>query len=187
MRQIRKVTLSLITLAYFLSACETTSSDSSPEGAIESTPLFSAMDPQSTGLDFVNQVDEGDEFNVLTYRNFYNGGGVAIGDVNNDGLPDIFFTANMYQNKLYLNRGDWQFEEVTDQARIGGEKGWSTGASMADVNGDGWLDIYVCHSGDIQGDNKQNELFINKGIQAESGQVPTFSEEASAYNLADEG
>ncbi|MBK9492274.1 MAG: VCBS repeat-containing protein [Haliscomenobacter sp.] len=106
-------------------------------------------------------MEDGEVFNVLTYRNFYNGGGVAIGDVNNDGLPDIYLTANLQSNKLYLNKGNWQFEDITEAAGVGGTKSWSTGVSMADVNGDGWLDIYVCNSGDIAGDNKENELFIN--------------------------
>jgi hypothetical protein len=111
-----------------------------------------------------------------------NGGGVAIGDINNDGLPDIFFTANMTQSKLYLNKGNLQFEDITQKAGIGKKGKWSTGVSMADVNGDGLLDIYVCNSGDIKGDNKQNELYINNGFSSSPsgegrGEV-TFTEKA---------
>ncbi len=149
------------------------------------------MSPKETGLDFINEVQDGEEFNVLTYRNFYNGGGVAIGDVNNDGLADVYLTSNQKPNKLYLNRGNWKFEDITEAAGVAGTKGWKTGVAMADVNGDGWLDIYVCNSGDVAGDNRANELFINQSgsLQSGSGQsaVPTFLEKAAEYNLADEG
>ncbi len=149
---------------------------------VPSSTLFTTLSPKETGIDFINQVEDGEQFNVLTYRNFYNGGGVAIGDINKDGLDDIYFTANMQPNKLYLNKGNWQFEDITAQAGVAGSAGWSTGVALADVNGDGWLDIYVCNSGDIEGDNKKNELFINNG-QAEIG----FTEQAAKYGLADEG
>lgn len=145
-----------------------------------SDTLFTMMPAQSTGIDFENKLEYNKDFNIYTYRNFYNGGGVAIGDVNNDGLPDIYFTANMKSNELYLNKGDFKFEKVTQSAGVGGERGWSTGVSMADINGDGWLDIYVCNSGELDGDNKQNELYINN-------QDGTFSEQAVAYGLADKG
>jgi len=149
--------------------------------------LFEKRSPTETGINFINQVEDGEVFNVLTYRNFYNGGGVAIGDVNNDGLPDIYLTANLQSNKLYLNKGNWQFEDITEAAGVGGTKSWSTGVAMADVNGDGWLDIYVCNSGDIAGDNKENELFINTTPQNGGTGGVTFSEQAKAYNLNDEG
>ncbi len=142
--------------------------------------LFHRLDTADTGLNFVNVVQDGEQFNVLTYRNFYNGGGVAIGDINNDGLSDIFLTANMDDNRLYLNRGNWQFEDITAQARVAGIRAWSTGVTMADVNADGWLDIYVCNSGDVEGDDKENELFLNNGDL-------TFTEQAASYQLADQG
>ncbi len=145
-----------------------------------SNTLFELMPAASTGIDFENRLQYDKDFNIYTYRNFYNGGGVAIGDINNDGLPDIYFTANMGPNRLYLNKGNLQFEDITDKAGVAGARAWSTGVSMADVNGDGRLDIYVCNSGNIRGDNKQNELFINNG----NG---TFSEKAEAYGLADKG
>ena len=115
-----------------------------------------------------------------TPRNFYNGGGVGLGDINNDGLIDIYLTSNQNQNKLYLNKGNFIFEDITDDAAVGGTKAWSTGVTMVDINSDGFLDIYVCNSGDIKGDNKQNELFINNGDL-------TFTESASKYNLDDKG
>jgi len=142
--------------------------------------LFRLLSAGQTGIDFRNQLSFDKDFNIYTYRNFYNGGGVGLGDINNDGLIDIYFTANMQPNKLYLNKGNLQFEDITEKAGVAGEKAWSTGVSMADVNGDGLLDIYVCNSGDIEGDNKQNELFINQGDL-------TFKEAAAAYGVADRG
>jgi len=134
----------------------------------------------STGVNFVNQLTFDQEFNIYTYRNFYNGGGVGLGDINNDGLIDIYLTGNQSPNKLYLNKGNFKFEDITDKAGVAGVKAWSTGVALADVNGDGWLDIYVCNSGDIKGDDKENELFINNGDQ-------TFTERAGEYGIADKG
>lgn len=155
-------------------------SEVAPSSQDNRTKLFTSVSPQESHLDFVNEVKDQKDFNVLTYRNFYNGGGVAIGDVNQDGLPDLYFTANMAPNKLYLNKGNWEFEDISEKAGIGGSRAWSTGVSMVDINADGWLDIYVCNSGDIQGDNKENELFINKGDL-------TFEEKAAEYGLNDIG
>ncbi len=142
--------------------------------------LFTSLDTADTKVVFINQLEYKEKFNIYRYRNFYNGGGVALGDIDHDGLIDIYFTSNMHQNRLYRNLGNFHFQDITEQAGVGGNRSWSTGVSMADVNGDGWLDIYVCNSGDIQGDNKQNELFINRGDL-------TFSEEAEAYGIADQG
>ena len=148
---------------------------------VEKKPtLFEEIAPETSGVHFKNELTFDENFNVFTYRNFYNGGGVALGDVNKDGLIDLYLTANLGQNKLYLNRGNFQFEDVTEQAGVAGSRAWSTGVAMADVNGDGWMDIYVCNSGDVEGDNKQNELFINQG----NG---TFKEMGEAYGLADQG
>src|SRR5688500_7936125 len=146
----------------------------------QSMTLFQQLDESVTNIDFANTLSYDDKFNIYTYRNFYNGGGVAIGDINNDGLQDIFFTANMTPNKLYLNKGNFKFEDITEKAGIGKKGKWATGVSMADVNGDGLLDIYVCNSGDIKGDNRQNELYINNGNL-------TFSEKALEYGLDDKG
>ena len=146
----------------------------------KTTTLFQQLDASYTGIEFSNNLSYDAKFNIYTYRNFYNGGGVAIGDINNDSLPDIFFTANMLPNKLYLNKGNMQFEDVTAKSGIGKIGKWSTGVSMADVNGDGWLDIYVCNSGDIKGDNRQNELYINN-------RNGTFTESATAYGLDERG
>ncbi|PSL01987.1 VCBS repeat protein [Cecembia rubra] len=142
--------------------------------------LFEKVESSYSGVHFRNDLKFDEKFNIFTYRNFYNGGGVALGDVNNDGLIDIYLTSNQGENKLYLNEGDFKFRDITSEAGVAGTRAWSTGVAMADVNGDGWLDIYVCNSGDIKGDNKQNELFINNGDG-------TFSEMAEQYGLADQG
>jgi len=132
------------------------------------------------GIDFTNNLKFSDDFNVYKYRNFYNGGGVALGDINNDDLLDIYLTSNQGENKLFLNLGEFKFKNITKFAGVSGNKAWSTGVTMVDINGDGFLDIYVCNSGDVEGDNKQNELFINNGDL-------TFKESALKYNLNDEG
>ena len=142
--------------------------------------IFELLSVDKTRIDFENTLSYSDEFNIYKYRNFYNGGGVGLGDVNNDGLLDIYFTANQLPNRLYINKGNFVFEDVTKTAKIGGIRAWSTGVSMVDINSDGWLDIYVCNSGDINGDNKQNEFFINNGDG-------TFSEKAEEMGLADKG
>jgi len=147
---------------------------------IEEPALFEVVPTEVSRIDFLNKLEYDEKFNIYTYRNFYNGGGVAIGDIDNDGLDDIYFTGNRQPNKLYRNLGDLKFEDITEQAGVAGQRAWSTGVSMADVSGDGLLDLYICNSGDIDGDNKQNELFINNGDG-------TFSEQAEAYGLADQG
>jgi len=147
---------------------------------LPSPQLFEQKELATIGIDFSNDLTYSRAFNVYKYRNFYNGGGVAIGDVNNDGLPDIYFTANQLSNRLYINKGDWQFEDVTETAGVAGTRAWSTGTTMVDVNADGLLDIYVCNSGDVEGDNKENELFVNQGDL-------TFVEAAAEYGLNDKG
>ncbi len=145
-----------------------------------SESVFTKLDGGETGIAFQNTITLQEDFDVFRYRNFYNGGGVALGDINNDGLTDVFFTSNMENNRLYLNKGNWKFEDITEKAGINGSKVWSTGVSMADVNGDGLLDIYVCNSGDPNGDNRENELFINNGDL-------TFTDKAAEMGLADKG
>jgi len=142
--------------------------------------LFRLLPASQTGIDFINRVTDTREMNILNYHNFYNGGGVAIGDVNNDGRPDIFFTSNQGENKLYINKGNWQFEDVTARAGLTSSHHWHTGVTMADVNGDGWLDIYVCNAGIVPGDDRANELYINQ-------KDGTFREEAHDYGLDDAG
>ena len=142
--------------------------------------VFTLLSADETGIDFTNELILSEDFDVFRYRNYYNGGGVAIGDINNDSLPDVYLTANMQPNRLFLNKGDFEFEDITKLAGVSGDKVWSTGVSMADVNGDGWLDIYVCNSGDVEGGRRENELFINQGDA-------TFTEQAADYGLDDRG
>ena len=146
----------------------------------EDEHLFTQLSASNTGIDFVNELALSEDFDVFRYRNYYNGGGVAIGDINGDSLPDVYLTANMQPNRLYLNKGNFEFEDITQTAGVSGSKAWSTGVSMADVNGDGLLDIYVCNSGDVYGGERENELFINNGDL-------TFTEQAAAYGLDDKG
>ena len=143
-------------------------------------PLFEQLDAAKTGIQFVNEVKNTENFNIFSYRNFYNGGGVAIGDINNDGLTDVFMTRNSGLNKLYLNKGNFQFEDISEKAGIGGTKAWSTGVVMVDINHDGLLDIYVCNAGYVEGDDQTNELFINNGNLS-------FSEKAADYQLNENG
>jgi len=161
-------------LAAGLAAC----SPSSPDKT-----LFAQLPPDSTGITFVNKVEDQPERHLLTYEYFYNGGGVAAGDVNGDGRPDLYFTANMGPNALYLNRGDMQFQEVTRAAGVRQANGWATGITMADVNGDGALDLYVCRAGPPGTENRRNKLYINQGTGADG--VPHFEERAAAYGLDD--
>src|ERR1700737_1268295 len=146
----------------------------------ESPPLFELA--ENTGIQFSNTVKNTKDFNIINYRNFYNGGGVAIGDINNDGLPDIFFTSNMGANKLYLNKGHLHFEDISVKAGFDAAKQqWSPGVEMADGNGDGWLDIYVCNAGNMDnGQKRQNQLFINNHNGG-------FTDSAREYGLADSG
>ena len=171
----------ILSLALLLSSCFACSKKAEQE----QDTLFEELPASSTHVDFINKVESSEEMNIFNYRNFYNGGGVAIGDINNDGLPDIYLTANTGKNHLYLNKGGMQFEDITEQAGVGGNQAWSTGVTMADVNGDSFLDIYICNAGEVNGDNRKNELFINNGASGKG--KPTFTEKATAYGLDDEG
>ncbi len=150
-----------------------------------SDALFVMRTAADTGIDFENRLTDTEEFNVFTYRNYFNGGGVGIGDVNGDGLPDLYLTANQLPNRLYLNEGGFRFRDVSEQAGVVGRKAWSTGVSLVDINGDGLLDIYVCNSGKLGGVDLANELFVNLGPGGDG--VPVFEERATEYGLADEG
>lgn len=146
----------------------------------ERVKLFELLSPESTGVTFANTIQDNERINILTYEYFYNGGGVAVGDINNDGLPDLYFTANQLPNKLYLNKGNLRFEDITDKAGAAGQPGWSTGVTMADVNSDGYLDIYLSKSGKYPEVNRRNELLINNGNL-------TFTEQAGAFGIDDPG
>lgn len=173
--------LGFLFLMLLLGACEKTD-----------TTQFTLIKPDESGLLFRNDLTETQHNNIMTYEYSYNGGGVAVGDINGDSLADIYLTGNTVPNKLYINRGDLRFEDVTQTTRTAGRGDWTTGVSMADVNGDGWLDIYVCYSGNAPGEGyerpvikdhpkRSNELYINNGCRP--GGIPAFTESAKAYGI----
>ncbi|MEZ4859583.1 MAG: VCBS repeat-containing protein, partial [Flavobacteriaceae bacterium] len=170
--------ISLIAFSLIIFSCHSKKNEAVSETA--SPTLFSLVASSHSNITFTNKVVNQKDFNIFKYRNFYNGGGVAIGDINNDGLSDIYLTANMEENKLYLNKGNMVFEDITQSAGVAGNKPWSTGVVMVDVNADGLLDIYVSNAGNMEGENHNNDLYINNGDL-------TFTEKAKEYNLAETG
>ncbi len=173
----------IIGFAASLFSCtkDTKQTQSNPSKAIPK--IFHQLSPQESGIAFANNLKEDTIINYFTYPYIYMGGGVAVGDVNNDGLPDIYFTGNMVENKLYLNKGDLHFEDITEQAKVGADDRWVTGVTMADVNADGWLDIYVSVSGKFA--TTKNLLYLNNGT-TQNG-IPTFTESAEKSGIADDG
>lgn len=161
----------LLVMVGLLSCKEISSGENAPT-------LFELMG--NTGISFANNIHNTEKFNIFNYRNFYNGGGAAIGDINNDGKADVFFTANMGSNKLYLNKGDWKFDDISQKAGITETEEWSTGVVMADVNNDNWLDIFVCNAGYINGQAPECKLFINNHDL-------TFTDSAAEYGLTNKG
>jgi enediyne biosynthesis protein E4 len=153
-------------------------------GCKQNNSLFTLLDARQTGIHFINHIDEDAENNVLNYGYFYNGGGVAAADFNNDGLVDLYFSGNMVANKLYLNKGDLQFEDISEKAGVALHEGWKTGVSLVDINNDGWIDIYVCRSGAENPKLRRNLLYVNNGQTADG--VPRFTEQAAAYGLDDD-
>ncbi len=144
-------------------------------GRARERQLFELLSPERTGVTFANRLPDDTAFNILAYMYFYDGGGVAVGDINNDGLPDLYFTSNVGPNRLYLNKGDYRFEDVTDRAGVADPDGWKTGVTMADLNGDGYLDIYVC-AVDFLTMHGHNVLYINN-------RDGTFTDRTKAYGL----
>ncbi len=155
--------------------------------------LFAELDVSKTNINFQNTLFDDGPLNVANYIYFYNGGGVSIGDINNDGLQDVLFTGNMVKNRLFINKGNFEFEDITAKSGVAEKQGWCTGATMADVNGDGYTDIYICRSADINPEMRKNLLFINNGLTpnpspAERGAWSgTFTEQADAFGLGDVG
>ncbi|MEO6706392.1 MAG: CRTAC1 family protein, partial [Ginsengibacter sp.] len=162
MKQFLKISLVFFTLTFFSCSKKT------------NQPLFQLI--EDTGISFENKVKDDKLENSFLFRNFYNGGGVAIGDINNDGLPDVFLTSNMGENKLYLNKGNLKFEDISQKAGLKQDSMWSTGVTFVDIDGDGWLDMYVCNSGHMKSGNRRNKLYINNHDL-------TFTESAVKYGL----
>lgn len=170
----------IICLCFILFNCQDSSQTDSNEPSGD--PIFQLLTPEKTGITFQNVIEEGLNTNVLMYEYFYNGGGVAVGDLNGDGLDDVYFTSNMEVNRLYLNRGKMSFQDITDQAGVSGREGpWKTGATMADVNGDGRLDIFICYSGNLRPEKRTKQLFINQGNDPNG--IPKFVDKAAEYGL----
>ncbi|WP_183574409.1 VCBS repeat-containing protein [Mucilaginibacter sp. X5P1] len=172
----------LVILGLISGVCSCKSTPSGSNSEAPKNTLFKLLPSEQTHVDFSNTLTEGLNTNVLMYEYFYNGGGVAVGDLNGDGLQDIYFTGNMTDNKLYLNKGHMQFTDVTAASGVAGRPGpWKTGVTLVDINGDGKLDIYVCYSGKISPEKRVNQLFINQGNDANG--VPQFKEMAAEYGL----
>ena len=176
-----------VSVCLFLGACNNEPANTTEKKvetkAVENSStssVFENLPASKTKVTFRNNVTETMDFNFVTFLNMYNGGGVSIGDINNDGLEDIFFTGNQVSNKLYLNKGNLTFQDITNSAGVADASGWTTGTTMVDINNDGLLDIYVCKAGPFQDSKfRKNRLFINQGNN-------TFKDEATSYGLADE-
>src|SRR5579862_9408425 len=149
----------------------------------EKTTLFTKIPSSTSGIHFNNNIVENDSINPLDLLNIYNGGGVGIGDFNNDGRPDIYFTGNMVSNKLYLNKGEFKFDDITEEAGVSGNGKWCRGVSVVDINNDGWLDIYVSATINNNPELRRNLLYINQGLDKNG--VPHFKEMAREYGLGD--
>lgn len=178
-----RTALIAVLVSLIFSACSDQEKGQQPSESIESTdkPVFSLLSQKHTGVGFNNLITDTDEMNRIIYEYFYNGGGVAAGDINNDGLVDLYFTGNMVDDKLYLNKGNLQFEDITSKSGIETLSGWRTGVNMVDINHDGFQDIYICRSGWFENaDQRRNLLYINNGDL-------TFTEQAAQFGLDDPG
>src|SRR4026208_587402 len=143
--------------------------------------MFEVLDSKATGIDFANKLTPTPQFNMFKYMYFYNGAGVGVGDFNNDGLSDIFFSSNQGENKIYLNEGGMKFKDVTKETKIPQDGGWSTGVSVVDINNDGLLDIYVCRVGNYETLQSKNQFLICKGKDANG--IPYYEDEAGKLGL----
>lgn len=176
-----QLSLACICIGLFaLNSCTEPSSNSS------SSKRFRSVPSAESGITFANRIEQTEELNIFNFFNAFHGGGVACGDLNNDGLTDLYFTANQLSNKLYLNEGGLKFKDVTDHTGANGNSHWATGVTIVDVNSDGWQDIYVCHSGMYfnQPEYLKNELFLNNGDAEVNDGIPTFTECADSLGLA---
>ncbi len=142
---------------------------------------FRKVPVSKSGISFKNELKDTPQLNILTYLYYYNGAGVAAADFNNDGLVDLYFTSNQGEDKLYLNKGNLKFEDITEAANIFNSDNWTTGVTHVDINNDGLLDIYICKVGNYQGIKGKNLLYVNQGMNSDG--IPTFKEEAAEYGL----
>jgi len=175
----------LILFSWLIFSCKQVEKENPIQESAPSDPMFQLLSSETTGITFSNSIEENLNLNVLMYEYLYNGGGVAVGDLNQDGLDDIYFSANVGQNQLYLNEGNLKFKDITQASGATGRPGpWKTGVVLVDINGDGKLDIYLCHSGALLPEKRKNELFVNQGNNAEG--IPQFKEMAEEYGIASE-
>src|SRR5690606_31212563 len=177
----KKQIVTLIISMLLFSCSQPSKKENNSKYTNNATTLYSKINSETSQLNFTNVIKEDVDFNFLNYTYIYVGGGVAVGDIDNDGLQDLYFVSSMGANKLYKNKGDLKFEDITNTSKAEDYTGFSTGASMMDINNDGWLDIYVCKAGSVKDDNaRRNLLFINQ----KNG---TFKEEAKKWGLDDPG
>ncbi|MDP3200530.1 MAG: VCBS repeat-containing protein [Algoriphagus sp.] len=177
------ISFCLLLLSWLIFSCEKAVQQTPVQESTPSDPLFRLLSADSTGITFSNPIEENLNLNVLMYEYLYNGGGVAVGDLNQDGLDDIYFSANVGQNQLYLNEGSLKFKDITQSSGASGRPGpWKTGVVLVDINGDGKLDIYLCHSGALLPEKRKNELFVNQGNDPNG--IPQFKEMAEEYGIA---
>src|ERR1700712_2645877 len=174
-----KQIITFLTIVVIAAACNS-DKQKPADNPLGNASLFESLPAAQTGVNFVNTLQENDSLSILQYLYFYNGGGVSAGDINNDGLTDLYFVSNQGKNHLYLNKGNFKFEDITDKAGVGGLADWQTGVTMADVNGDGLLDIYVCAVSNYRGLKGHNELYINNGDL-------TFTEKSKEYGVDFQG
>lgn len=170
----------LLLLLFFFSCQKTTKQEQT------GTPVFKLLEAEQTGIDFSNDLTVNLDFNIFKYMYYYNGAGLGVGDFNNDGLLDVFFTGNRVPNKLYLNKGGLKFQDVTEGAGFEKNNDWSNGVAVVDINQDGLLDIYISVVGKYLQLQSHNKLYINKGISPSGGQgagVPQFEEQSKQYGL----
>ena len=178
------LTISALSLLFFLSHCKDANTTANLAESVEEPtleaeqPILELLDPSRTGIDFANTIVETYENNITTNINMYNGGGLCIADINNDQLPDIYFVSSNGKNKMYLNQGNLQFKDITDESGLASEEGFETAVTAADVNADGFLDFYICRGGTLKDDSRRNRLFINN-------QNNTFSEKAAEFGIDD--
>jgi len=175
--EIRRILFLISNILVIIFVFNTCTETSKREQLNKNTTLFTLLDNKHTNIQFTNKVTENLYFNFLNYPYIYNGGGLAVGDINNDGLEDIYFTSNQESNKLYLNQGNFKFKDITIAASVGDDKGWSTGVTMIDINNDGWLDIYISKSGSLNNHElRKNKLYVNQKNNS-------FTEKAAKYGL----